>query len=215
MKIYHLLIVAFSVLLLTACSDDPIAPTIAPDVYGETVTDYTSHDIGDYWVYDWYNVTPDGTETLLDKRDSVYVSGDTLIDGRTYLKLLGTFLGNPVLERLYFDSAGSVYSYPTRSLYFTLDETNEDVKFFGDVDAPLSFGTYSIESLSKIVSVPAGDFVCKIYTGIVESLEPDYPHGLRDNPKYFARGVGLVFMRTQYYSSEDNLEMRLVDYNSN
>lgn len=188
--------------LFFSCADDIITP--APDVLH-----FTHLETGNYWVYEWFEIEPDGSEASFNKRDSLYIQKDSVISGRTYLVRSGTFLGNPKTELL-FDSANSVFIYPTRELVFTLDESIEFISFYGSEEDPIAKGTYSLDNTKTTISVPAGEFECVNYQGITESLESDYPYGTRINSNLYSKGTGLVFMQTQFYSSPNDLQMRLV-----
>lgn len=115
---------------------------------------------------------------------------------------------------LLFDSANSIYLYPSRELVFTLDESLAFQSSLGPSENPVAISNYSLLDETTSISVPAGLFECRNYQGLTESLETNYPHGIRVNDNHYAEKVGLVLQRTQFYSSSNDLEMRLVAYGS-
>lgn len=189
-----------------ACSDDEDQSSNAVE---NLTFEYANLEIGNYWIYDWYTVMPDGSESLFNKTDSLFVSGDTTIEDRTYLVLSGERLLDAPDTRLLFDSANTVYIYPSRRVFFTLDETIEEVK-----DLVLARGVFSLDNTLSSIEVPAGNFDCVNYKGLLDAHDPDYEHGQRVNNKFFAEGVGLVLTGTQFFSSANNLEGRMVRYGS-
>ncbi len=62
---------------------------------------------GSYWVYEWVQVDSSGTVMTLTFRDSVYVSGDTVINGNMYTIHTGSYLGFPT-NLVMRDSSGYI-----------------------------------------------------------------------------------------------------------
>ncbi|MDW3194218.1 MAG: hypothetical protein R8G66_17725 [Cytophagales bacterium] len=176
-----------------------------------TVSEYSQLEVGNYWIYDWFEVQPDGSETPMELRDTLRIEADTLIEGRTMFVRAGTFMGQPRHEILY-DSISHLLTYPERLPIFVFDSSQEFIRNFGPVDAPISIGTYRQKTAVETIEVPAGVFDCINFQGTIESLELDYPHGTRFNNNLYARDVGLVQLTTQFYSQPSDLEMRLVDF---
>lgn len=188
---------------MSSCSDEEL-PTTTHDVI-----EFTNLKVGNYWVYEWIEIEPDGSESSFNKRDSVYIVRDTTISKKTYLVRSGTFLGSRKRELL-FDSANSIFLYPSNELIFTLDETIESTVNYGPEENPIAIATYALDANNTNVTVPAGVFECLNYSGVTQSLEADYPHGTRLNSNLYSNGTGLVLMKTQFYNSPNDLEMRLI-----
>ncbi len=179
-----------------------------------TVSEFSQLEVGNYWIYDWYEVQPDGSETAMELRDTLRIESDTLIEGRTMFIRTGTFMGQPRREILY-DSISHLRTYPERLAIFVFGSDEEFTRHFGPVDAPISIGTYRTNQTVENIEVPAGVFDCINFQGTIESLQLDYPHGTRFNNNLYARDVGLVKLTTQFYSQPSDLEMRLVDFGRN
>lgn len=208
MNLKHLIYCSLTMLLMASCSDDE------PDVQLRLISDFSQLEVGNYWVYDWYEVQPDGSESLMDLRDTLRIETDTLIEGRTMFIRTGTFMGQARREILY-DSISQLLTYPDRLALFIIDSNLEFTRNFGPVDSPVSVGTYQLNSLIETLEVPAGEFNCLNFQGTIESLELDYPYGTRFNNNLYSRGVGLVKLTTQFYSQPNDLEMRLIDFGRN
>lgn len=70
--------------------EDPIPPVVTP-----TQTFQLTNTIGSYWVYSITQIDSTGAETPSSLLDSVYVIGDTSINGSTYVHYHGTYFGSP------------------------------------------------------------------------------------------------------------------------
>ncbi len=208
MNLKHLIYCSLTLLILTSCSDD------GPDVQVRTISSFSQLSIGNYWVYDWYEVEPDGSESPMQLRDTLMIESDTLIEGRRMFVRTGTFMSQPRREILY-DSISHLLTYPDRLALFTLDTREEITRNFGPADAPLSVGTYRLNTVLETITVPAGEFQCLNFQGTIESLELDYPFGTRFNSNLYTEGIGLVKLTTQFYRQANDLEMRLVDFGRN
>ncbi|MEQ8475301.1 MAG: hypothetical protein RIB54_03610 [Fulvivirga sp.] len=207
MKFLYLVTILFAVITLSSCSKEEVSPQ-------QLASEFTNLEVGNYWVYEWYEIYPDGTESKYNVRDSVYISTDTLIDGRSFIVRRGTFLKNKRTEIL-LDSANSLYKFPSEVLLFTLDKTNETTITIKAGENPIATVKYILKSNSIVANVPAGEFECLNYEGIVESLDPDYQYGTRINSDLYAKNFGLVMKRCHLYNSPNNLEMRLVKFGKN
>lgn len=177
----------------------------------ESISDYSKLEIGNYWVYDWFTVTPEGVSTYY-ATDSIFIEKDTIIDNKIFYIKSRTFLGKRKRRTILFDSLESSYIYPDSTLYLSLDPEIEVTKTYGLEEDPLAIGTFSLVDSTQLIDVPAGSFVCINFKGEIEPLQEDYEYGIRYNNNYYAKDVGLVLLTTLFYSSPNNLEMRLVDY---
>ncbi len=203
MKPITLIYSLFAFLIFLSCSETAVEPSIET----ESIEDYSQLEVGNYWVYDWYEIDGTSGEATYRSSDSLYIRTDTLINGRQYFIKSGTFLGTPNYSVIQFDSANALYSYPDRMI-FTLDSA---LKTTVDIPStsPIAIGEYGLLSESETVQVPAGTFNCLNYFGTTESLDSEYPHGIRINSNHYAKHVGLVKTLTQFHSSPNDLEMRL------
>ncbi|MEP2024495.1 MAG: hypothetical protein ABJH98_11510 [Reichenbachiella sp.] len=201
----------FFFLTLLACSENDMSSDFETDT---SIVGFMNLSVGHYWVYEWYEITPNGEESYYGIRDSVYIKSDTLIEGHRMFVEAGTFL-NQNQYSLIFDSANSVYHYPSRELKFTLDETKEVTTFFGPKDDPLAVGNFALTSDQVIVEVPAGTFECLSFGGLIDPLKEDYEHGSRVNTVSYAEMTGLVRKKCQFYQSPNDIEMRLIKHGKN
>ncbi|MFK7954089.1 MAG: hypothetical protein AB8B73_14670 [Ekhidna sp.] len=188
-------------ILLISCSKDEVN-------ISEDVLYYANLEVGNYWVYDWYELTSEG-ESLLHENDTVRILSETIISGQTFFVKSPHKYGAGNL--FLFDSLNAIYSYPARQIFFTLDDNAMQTIDLGPMDEPITTGTYQLRGEEE-VDVPAGSFQCLNWRGVYVSNKVDYEFGDRFNDNYFAKNVGLIQMRTQFYSSPNDLEARLISY---
>lgn len=213
MKNQAFLFLAFTVFAF-ACKDKDDDTTSNP--LPIAATDYFPLTQGSYWIYQWYKIDSQGNaEIWASYLDSIYVSGDSIINGITYAKVEGTYIKTPITY-FYRDSSGFLVDENGGAPLFstTLETEVLGVDTFSTEVAPLFWREYKMAANTSNVTVPAGTFDdCLQSILYLTSLEPDYEHGVRTYPLEYAKGVGLVRQRTSFYHSPDYLEGRLMRYN--
>lgn len=186
----------------------------------ETVQLFTSYQPvapGSYWVYDHYLVKPDHSAELIpDRRDSLYVAGDTIIRGETYAVIRGTDkklgIREPELLCMMRDSSGYLVNQAGEILLAT-DRFGEVVRtqdFIINGTDTMYTCTYVMHQTDAPVTVPAGTFEVIDYRGKVVDrfhTQPRYRHD------YYARDIGKV-LSTYFYLSDSTqyFESRLVKF---
>lgn len=184
-------------------------------------TSYIPLTIGSYWVYQEYNVDSNGVETEQNRKDSITVIGDTLINGLNYgmlneykINLTGIINFDTVYVR---DSSGyMVYKDGTiffSSINFT-DTLNQGIQYQGNVDSSEVLYSYSymMEMPDDPITIPIGTFEVLNYKGtIISNDNLPFP-----NPRYidtyYADGVGRVMLSTFYFTSNLGVKKRLIEY---
>jgi len=207
MKSLYLMIFFFSFIFLFSCSKEEI-------IVEESALNYVNLEVGNYWIYSRHREESDGSEADLNKTDTVTITGDTLISDRKYFIRSGSFWGQKRTELL-FDSTNSIFIYPSRDLVFTLSEDISEMKEYGPPEKPLAVGAFSLDNSTINVSVPAGEFECLDFKGVVTSLDPDYQLGERIFNSQYAENVGLVFLQIPYYNTPVSLRMKLIEFGKN
>jgi len=202
-----LLTLSLFCILISACTHDTVSPTLEVDQ--ELASNYTHMEVGNFWVYDWYEIDPEGNSAFY-SRDTLLVTGSVKVDGHTAMELTGQRLGLD-FDVILFDSAQSVYTYPDRFLYFTLDSTTHH-GVIGPSDSPLFTTFYYLEKEPMEVTVPAGTFECLNFQGKYVPQNKNYPYSTRYNDNLFAYKIGMVKMTTSYANSPNTLEGRLIAY---
>jgi hypothetical protein len=192
------------------CNDDD---TVIGPIEPVPATDYLPLNKGNYWIYQWYVIDTLGNESIYSNNlDSIYISGDTVINGNTYAIMEGKEF-NSEIRRFYRDSSGYMVSAESKTPLFTTTSTTEQlgVDSIPTETPPLVMLEANMQPPSPLVTVPAGSFKdCLSTVTYMTSFEADYPHGVRTFPYRYAKGVGRILHRIAFYSNANYYESRLV-----
>lgn len=166
--------------------------------------------VGNYWIYQLVTIDTNGVETIDPLLDSVYISKDSVINGKTYFEVTGmVFFQAPSWKRYYRDS-----------LQFVVDEFGTLIyapEYFTDTmrfdTVPTTYTSFQImKHLDSLVTVPYGNFITSSAERTV-NLIPPYPWA---NPRFthtlFSQYTGVVNESRFFVSSPDYMEGRLVRY---
>lgn len=216
----NLLLTSLScLLLLQACKKEETSPVpgpIAASSLGD-ISEFSNLRIGNYWIYDHYKV--DENDNILEtvRTDSVWVAGDSVINGVTYKVVNYAAAGNPgpVFNAwLWRDSANHLLqswnSEP--DLLFSTGPLDQ-VIYTRTNEAGITW-EYTVLPGPVEITVPAGTFS----TYLLDQPITDFNiHPVQAEWKrfrsYWSRGIG----RVRYYRffANDPLGMRydLVRYN--
>src|ERR1035437_875558 len=163
MKMNFKLLICFiaACLLITSCKKDTaITAPITAKNNSTSSTSYISLTVGNYWVYNVYQLDSAGTETFMNKTDSLYIQKDSIIGTKTYYyfkqsndSTIGASV-IPLANNWVIDSSGfilSLYHYKFLDPIHLNDTIQKDTMTWGVVlyIVPLSFTN---------ASVPAGLF---------------------------------------------------------
>lgn len=197
------------VFIIASCnkSDEPSTPDLQPS--------YIPMSVGDYWIYDWYEIDSLGTETASGIQDSIVITGDSLLNGQVYFTFSKYNNGNLKAPSFYRDSLGYLvdpYGFILFSPYTTSDTL---YSYWVPNNGPdtIAFIYYTMLP-DENISVPAGQFFAKHKQGTVEYYQTNHPNF---NPAYvdtyFAQGVGRVYTSSIFLSSPHRLRVqKLVGY---
>ena len=171
--------------------------------------------IGSYWVYEWYQIDSLGIETVMTTIDSVFITGDTLINNKLFTVYSESFLGNPSL-RFKRDSSGYIidqygeieYSYVDFNTIFDSWTNPEYTSSFNMVDMT-----------TTPITVLAGVFKTIERRQSISKLDGSIISACAGNevihPINYASGVGKIRFVSSYISSIQYctyLEQRLINY---
>lgn len=200
----NLFLILITIFIVQSCKDKDCEPTSTSPSF-KLVSG-----VGSYWLYDWYSVDTIGNEKFL-RTDSIYIAGDTTINGDIYIVKKGHGFNN------------NKVNYLRDSIGFVVNEEGDILwnKKSTGVIRTLNQGEFSLEwsitSLSSAIEVPAGKF-----RAIVRTTKACYNNGqpltpcdtCQEEHAYFSEGIGVVFERTAYLGNFDcsYLEGRLRKY---
>ena len=201
-----LVLFLFVITILYSCNknENESDPVVIPQS-----SDYTIFNAGSYWVYDWYKIDTLGNETPMNKTDSIYVVGDTIINGNTYRLNKGTMFGGNQYNFIIRDSNNYIVNQQGNILF---SATNFSDTLYSDSLSDLVFISYLMADKDSIISVPAGTFETYNCQGTVTPLFSGYQWGIRYLDNRYAKGTGKVLSSSYYMTQPDDMEQRLVRY---
>jgi hypothetical protein len=185
----------------------------------EPKSTYIPMEVGNYWVYQDFNIDADGNEVATDLYDSLIITKDTVINLVKYFKLEG--IKHPFNHNqsrgwgYYRDSSGNLID-------------NESIKYFSDSEFEHSLYekvqkypngdtvyaiNYRMEQVDGFVNVPAGNFESLNYKGTL--IKYSTTQNLTD-PRmmnnYYVKNVGKIVETFMYLGDKVKTERRLVRY---
>lgn len=152
----YITLILFILPILFSCSKDKEnTPEPVKPITNQNNTISLVASVGSYWIYNWYEIDSTNTETLTSRRDSVYVVGDTLINGKIHAIYRGKYFGGSVRTNLLIDSSG--YIVDNGYKLFTYSDFGTNYNFYCEVgNFYCRFETSFNSPIQK--SVPAGNF---------------------------------------------------------
>lgn len=209
------LFLAFATALVACKKDDDETPAPATPPAPLAVAAFSNLAVGNYWIYERRQVDSlDVDQGLAVRRDSLYVIGDSIIGGATYVMIrLGTN-GQPGTAARYYwrDSADCILNHYGQIVFRS---TNFDQVFYSDLGAAIAglVIDYSVASTTVPISVPAGNYATYKVVGncISSGTFPVIPEW-KFPRHYWALGVGRVKWYEYYASGLLGYRFELVNY---
>ena len=171
---------------------------------------------GSWWKYEWNKV--DGTTgevTPMASNDSVYVKGDTVINGNTYIHLTGTYFSGTPFHRILRDSLAFLVDQ-SGAILFSLNPEPDTLKVA--VSAEFTIHTITKKEAGEI-TIPAGTF-SDLYERQNHYYRTDGSNWACGTHwvaiQYLKEGVGILYERTALLSELNTncsyIERKLVAY---
>jgi hypothetical protein len=210
MKRIMIMMLAFAAIFNSSCDkENPGEPIV-------TYPDYGKLKVGNYWIYQHFQVDSNGVATPLDVFDSCYVEKDTILDGVTYVKMVRPpiipTLGNFQLLK---DSLHYIVNNGGRIVFSSEDFTSSlynytSIRYNGDTIYTVNV---KMEDINEVVTTPAGDFATLNYKATYQ-MNPQYSlYHLRFIHNRYAKDIGMVVETFPFFSSQPTTtERRLVRY---
>lgn len=172
---------------------------------------------GSYWIYQWSEVDSTGVETALNQYDSLFVIGDSVINGNTYA----------VYRSVNFSGFENIYLQRDSSGFIVDNHGNVSFTYM-DFDVIYSQGSepglwdYYSQYLSGpfTISLPIGTFQTIAAEHFIYSQNGSPINSCGDMEQsfktYYASGVGQVLQETafssSYYTQCKKMNRTLIDY---
>lgn len=201
-----LLLFALTGMIITSCKKDDSQENQTPPVPDK---DFMQLKIGNYWVYQWYNIDTVGNEYPSTMPDSSIITGDTLIGGTTFFKRLIT--QNQTHVEFIRDSNG--YLVDHMNVIRFSDHDFSKVLRVEEILPDIATIEYQMANPDSLISISLGTFPTYDFRGTVYPLDPQYPHGINYTHNFYADGMGLIKTSTYYLSNPKlRVERRLIRF---
>jgi hypothetical protein len=206
----------FLVLCASSCKDDKQPDPIPdPPIHYD---DYAKLKIGNYWIYQLFDVDSLGNGPALNEFDSTYVSKDTQMIGITYYFLASTILyTNNIWIR---DSLHYIVDEFGRIMFssedFTTAFVSQPLFFTGSTDTT-AWVTRKMADKDLAFTTPAGVFTTSDFQTIYD-MYPNYNQAgtRRVVHKRYSKNIGIVSETVPFYiGSIGYREKRLIRFHVN
>ncbi len=199
-------------LTFTACNDDD--ENISPPNPPAAVPNFFPMSIGNYWIYDVVRVDSNGTETLLNYSDTIRIIGDTSYNSNIYYSIeQDRFLTTQALKDTIYrrDSSGYLVNLEGR-ISFSADDYHTIFHTWEIPQANIKVDYFVDDSLYTY-NVPAGNFDCLNYVGLVQYLDPASTFPDRYMNTAYSNNIGIIFQNEIFASSlATEYQRRLREY---
>jgi len=181
---------------------------------------YFPLEIGNYWIYQHYDIDSSGNETQKSLMDSILITRDTIINGNQYFVLQGTYYpythNHSEIVFILRDSAGYILNEKGTIMFSENNFTDTLVNYYyieqysGDT---IYNSIAKMEKVDEPVIVPAGTFSVLNYK---RSIYTSQKYAGLGNPRnmntYYAEKTGII-LDTYFYLQDPGIsEKRLVRY---
>jgi hypothetical protein len=193
--------------LLASCKKDDSDP--------EQTKDYVQLKTGNYWIYRISYIDTLGVELLTNTYDSIYISGDTTINGNVYAKKNHTVMTSPA-EYLRDSSNYLVNSLGTK-MFSPVNFSDTLTKGYAIMSYSDTLFSYFYKMTDKdlSVTVPAGTFTTMNWKGtLIPTKAMSYTEPLYNN-YYYSKNVGLVQYNNTFAMTRTKMVWKLVRYKVN
>jgi hypothetical protein len=197
----------FVCLIFSSCKKEepaPVAPTPLPPA---TLADYSQLATGNWWAYQTMRYDTSGNYWSQGTgRDTLRITGDTVLNGNTYFVVDGTsFGGGLTTQEFWRDSVDCIVNRNGHILfcYGRYDQNLQHDSLAGSWTAD-----HVVSSQEVNESTPSGNYSCYVMT-----ITYDRGFwGITYNTYSYARGVGRVKFREDFPAQPGGLEMKLMDH---
>lgn len=206
---------ALAVTVQMSCKKDQI-----PAQASASYPNYSQLAVGNYWIYERFLVDTNGVSTSQGIIDSCYVEKDTIINGKTYYKLIkpSQSFGSKVIS-FQRDSLHYIVNSAGKILFSSQDFTTVFSSRYAVIDPSdtLSLVETTMSDINFGVTVPAGTFSTNALK-TTYNMYPNYTEFGSQRYRYtrYAENVGIVNEDLEFYLGNPNkFERRLIRYNIN
>ncbi len=169
--------------------------------------------VGNYWIYANSNVNQNGMETLSQELDSVYLEKDTLINGKTYFKMVSS-LPNSSIFSTKFIKDSLHYLVDDKGIKLFSSQNFADTLHVSDntgLENILKTRFYKMEKEDNVKS-PIGTYNCLDYRMKGVLVQPIDGKNELFCHTYYAKDIGIIKNIASYISTSAFIKSDLVRY---
>jgi hypothetical protein len=203
-------------------AEEPVADP--PKVYAN----YSNLKVGNYWIYERFDIDPSGNATSLHIIDSCYVEKDTVINGHICYKYSSPY-GYPNVATTQYPNT---FGYLRDSLSYIIEATHGGILFASeDFTTEFATSTYTLNPNDTVYTykqkmgnkdmsytTPAGTFITSSMQDIYK-MYPNYnscTNNIRIIETRYAENIGKISESFLFFSGNCNhSERRLIRYHLN
>ena len=208
--------ISLTLLLFLVCScnkDNVINPAIT------SYPNFSQLKVGNFWIYQRFSVDSSGNATPMNVFDSCYIEKDTIINNRTYFKMIKPdYFPTDSVVRFLYDSLHYIVDSSGQILFSSQDfQTILSSFFFISSPDTIAEVIRKMTDRNLIVSCPLGSFStlnCKE----TRNMYPNWRFA--GNPRYrntrYSENIGIVIETLPFFITDPNyVERRLVRFHLN
>jgi len=189
--------------------------------FAATYPNFSQLKVGNYWIYQQFEIDANGIETPKNTFDSCYVEKDTIINSKTYLKIIKPtpFSTNQMDISFQKDSLHYIVNSLGEILFSHQDFSSifESIFLTAGPNDTVCQIVKQMADKNLVINIPAGTFT----TSNLKETYFMYPNwtsagNMRYKNTRYAENIGVVVETLPFYSSNPNYtERRLVRYHLN
>jgi len=201
--------VCLAVLSIVSCKKENVqdVPVVTP---AHVYKNYSNLKVGNYWIYERFNLDVDGNYSSLNQFDSLYVEKDTLINGVTYAKYITTNILGPDYDPLYLRDSLHYTVDASGTIYFSTENFTDILsQYYSIASGDTLFYRHGMMTEDLVsCQVPAGVFVTKNFQFTWEVYITAAAGQIRFSDRKMAEGVGLVYETLDFFAGDPNYKVR-------
>ena len=177
-----------------------------------TQADYYQLKVGNYWIYQGYQIDSSGAIKPENLWDSAHIEKDTIIGGNTYYNLWAKFTGciGDQFPSYLRDSSGYLVNH--LGVRGCSVDHFKDTLYIDSANKKLCMGYGLMTGKDSLVTVPAGSFPSITSRMKVVPTQTTDPHPIRYSYGVYGKNIGMIKSHSFFYEGGQQFESRLVRY---
>jgi hypothetical protein len=222
-KLIFSFLILFFALTFNACKKDSSTNKVL-STSQTNVASFSQLEVGNYWIYQRFEINSVGNETALNKFDSCYIKSDTIINNLVYYKMYRPKVYGSIPPTHLIDFIRDSLHYIVNSTGYTLFSSQDftsifrsGYQFFSNPIDTVQYFYIKMDDINVQVNTPAGNFNT-LNSKSTSNFWPNY--AISGSVRYmhcrYANNVGIVIETLPLiFLDKIQTERRLVRYHLN